>query len=347
MHASEMAFEQAFLQGKSFPSHSDELFQAAFGKFHQILRKYVLFNAGFFLLAVLEVFCLALGFSFLARSSILAFSLALVFLTGFSYFVLRLYFQARIPDQLKELREEFTAACKNLLRYSKEHVQDRLQLSQAICQFVAQLYQKEYHFYPLPPWLDVLSPIVEKLSCWSHWRDILQMQELLLSVCIYEHLQAIKVEPTSLHAHSSLASVYVLLCTLYQPPQAAHVEALWVPPGKFNPEMDEKFRAAVSRALDEFQILRDLAPENSEVHVQLAAHFRDLQMPLEEIREYETLLRFLPEDKDTLYKLGVLYFEEGFNAKGLRLYDQLKRSSPSLAASLITHYGSFEPLPVG
>ena len=61
----------------------------------------------------------------------------------------------------------------------------------------------------------------------------------------------------------------------------------------------------------------------------------------EEIKEYETILSLCPDDKDTLFKLGMLYFQQGFNAKGLRAYERLKRSNYRKAEDLIKFYGAY------
>ena len=63
-------------------------------------------------------------------------------------------------------------------------------------------------------------------------------------------------------------------------------------------------------------------------------------MPEEEIREYETILQLCPDDKETLFKLGKLYFEQGQNAKGLQVYENLKHSHYTKAESLIHFYGA-------
>ena len=102
----------------------------------------------------------------------------------------------------------------------------------------------------------------------------------------------------------------------------------------------QKFRSIAERAIEEFKILSDYAPEDPWVHAQLAYSYRDLQMPKEEIREYETILQLCPEDKETLFKLGKLYFEQGQNAKGLQVYETLKRSNYKNAENLIHFYGT-------
>ena len=63
-------------------------------------------------------------------------------------------------------------------------------------------------------------------------------------------------------------------------------------------------------------------------------------MPQEEIAAYEKILRLCPEDLDSSYRLGVLYFQEGYNAKALEIYQQLKRMSYPKAGDLLKFYKS-------
>jgi lipopolysaccharide biosynthesis regulator YciM len=57
------------------------------------------------------------------------------------------------------------------------------------------------------------------------------------------------------------------------------------------------------------------------------------------MREYETILNLKPDDLETSFKLGTLYFQEGEAAKGLRIYERLKRFHPKYAERLIENYG--------
>ena len=67
---------------------------------------------------------------------------------------------------------------------------------------------------------------------------------------------------------------------------------------------------------------------------------RDLGMPEEEMREVETLLKLRSKDKEILFRLGSLYFKQGMNAKGLQVYEELKRANFKKAEDLISSYGS-------
>jgi tetratricopeptide (TPR) repeat protein len=104
--------------------------------------------------------------------------------------------------------------------------------------------------------------------------------------------------------------------------------------------LEKKFRQASERAIEEFKIISDYAPNDPWVHLQLAYSYRDLNMPLEEIQAYETILRINPTDKEALFKLGTLYFQQGMNAKGLQVYEELKRANFSKVENLIKYYGN-------
>lgn len=168
------------------------------------------------------------------------------------------------------------------------------------------------------------------------------MKELLLSCSIEEHLKAVKCEPTNLDVHASLANAYVMLSALYADPRKFHDydEEKYIPQERFSDAMEKRFRTIAERAIEEFKILNDYAPDDPWVHVQLAYSYHDLQMPKEEIREYEIVLKLRPDDHETLFKLGMLYFQQGMNAKGLKIYELLKKTSYKKAESLISFYGS-------
>lgn len=73
----------------------------------------------------------------------------------------------------------------------------------------------------------------------------------------------------------------------------------------------------------------------------MAAIYHDLQLPDQEITEYEMLRLIVPDDKEILFKLGVLYFQQGKNAQGLRLYEELRRAKDPKAVALIHFYDAY------
>jgi tetratricopeptide (TPR) repeat protein len=274
----------------------------------------------------------------------MAFTLAIFFMTLFSYFVLKLYFQAKKPEQLMELCEEYLEKCKEKIHYQEGIPEHHIALAQAAQKFAAALHDKEYSYYSPPFFLRSLASSMEKFSCFCHWKDLHKMKELLLTTAVEEHIKVVKCEPVNLEVHAALANAYVMLSSLYADPRKYldYDEERYIPQERFSDSMQTKFRATAKRAIEEFKILNDYAPDDPWVHVQLAYSYHDLQMPEEEIREYETVFQLRPDDKDTLFKLGMLYFQQGENAKGLRIYELLKRTHYKKAESLIKFYGSFE-----
>ena len=129
---------------------------------------------------------------------------------------------------------------------------------------------------------------MEHFSGWWHWEDLHRMRELLLQEAIEELLKLVRCEPTHLQVHTALANAYVTLSSLYvcPRPQERFDEDRWFLPVHLVQELGQKFRSAAERAIEEFKILNDYAPDDPWIHTQLAYSYHDLQMPQEEIREY-------------------------------------------------------------
>lgn len=307
------------------------------------IRSYVLFNMLFLALGSLEFIGLVLFFSDLAKSSVLAISLGVIFLTVFSYFILRLYLQAHKPEQLMRIRDTYLDRCRALIDFREGVPEHHMALAGAAYRFASELRGKETDYYLPPGYLDALRPSCEKFSCFWHWIDLHRFREMLLTYSIEEHIKVVKCEPTNLEVHAALANAYVMLSTIYVDPRTAesHEDEHWVPSEQFLEELKEKFRSTAERAIEEFKILSDYAPNDPWIHSQLAYSYHDLQMPQEEIKQYEIILKLRPNDRETLFKLGTLYFQQGENAKGLKVYEALKRSNYKQAENLINFYGAF------
>ncbi len=314
-------------------------------QFERMMKSYVLFNMIFLSIGTVEFLLFISFFTFLTQSAILAISLALLFLTFFSYFILKVYYQTKKPEQYKDIIQRYLLACKNVLNYQEGIPEHHIALASACCKLADHLHGKEYSFYQTPKWLETLQPYAEIFSCWWHWQDIHRIRELMLMTSVEENIKLVKCEPTNLEVHASLANAYVMLSGLYIDPHKleGYDDERWKPSERDSPEMEEKFRSVAERAIEEFKVLNDYAPNDPWVHAQLAYSYHDLQMPKEEIKEYETILKLNPGDRDTLHKLGLLYFQQGLNAQGLRIYEELKRSNYKKAESLMQNYGSFKP----
>lgn len=313
----------------SFHYHLPKYYRALLQGFRRLISSTLLFHALFISLLSLEISSL---FFTTTSSSLFALVLALLLLTGFSYTILLFYHtQAKKPGQLHRLKDQFIASCsQHLLTKEPGH---HLFLAEALLKLFAYLQDFESTFYKIPRLFQPFSRIIRRFSARCYRIDVFHMKHLLLTAAIEEHLKQIRSSPTDLEIHASLASSYVFLSRLYR-------EFLpFCSPRKQQPLFEEKFRSAAQLAIEEFRILNDYAPNDPWVHEQLAAGYQALQMPEEEVREMETLLKLRPQDKEILFQLGMLYFQQGQNAKGLQVYEDLKQSHYRKAEDLIARYG--------
>lgn len=315
----EQAFDDAFFQ-HNLPQY----YRAILRAFRQTIHSFVTFNILFLTLVGIELFLFFSFLPFLSQSALFAFALGGVFLTCFSYFVLLFYFQAKKPEQLNDLKNQFLQSCRQLLAVPPGEAQHHLSIADALCKLAAYLHDFEWNFYKIPRFLNPLSRFISKFSAYCYREDVFKMKLLLLQAAVGEHLNQIRVTPTDLEVHASLANTYVALSKIY-------LGAL----------LEDKYRTSARLAIEEFSILSHYAPNDPWVHEQLALGYRDLGMPQEEMREVETLLKLRSNDKEILYRLGLLYFKQGMSAKGLQVYEELKKANFKKAEDLISSYGTF------
>jgi len=328
---SRLIFNSALFEEQA-ARHADD----AVAHFRQITRFYALFHMGYFVVGFAELLALLLFLPFFAKSSLLAFSLAAVFLTGFSYFVLRFYFQAKKPEQLAQLKQRFIEACKNALPPSLDLSTYHLSLTHAVYRLIGRLDSQERQYYQIPQQFQTLAPLLEKFSLWCHWKDVHQMKEMLHRYCIQQRIELVKAQPTDLEVHASLANSYIALYKEYLAKKA--FPYAFIAREYASDAMREKFQSIAKRAVEEFKIIDAYAPNDPWVYAQLAVIYHDLNLPEKETEAYETLLRIAPQDRELLFRCGLLYFQQGKTAQGLKVYEQLKKVKDPKADELIAYY---------
>jgi len=322
-----------------FSDQVDRVIEHTLPVFYRMIRWHVVFYLGFLFVGGIEAILILFFLTELVKSSLLAVSLAGLFFTFFSYFILRLYLQNQKPEQFQTVLDQYAQACQELINFREDVVEHHIALATAFTKFSTLLHGKEERVWKTPRWLDLLRPSMESFSFWWHWHDIHHMRERLQLNAVDEYLQVVKMEPTDLEVHAALANAYVTLSGLYINPHHENgLEAKRIPHEGYRKQLVERFRFTAERAIEEFKILNDYAPDDPWVHVQLAYSYRDLGLPKEEIQEHEIVLSLCPDDLDTLFRLGVLYFEQGYNAKGLEIYEELKGIHFKKAEQLIAHY---------
>jgi tetratricopeptide (TPR) repeat protein len=312
-------------------------------KCDSVLRRYTFFNFVFLLVCVLEIILISYYSQILSSTSLLSIAITGIFITVFAYFLLRVYWQTSKNQKLTQIKNNLIQSLRSAINYQNEHVESHVAMSQALCRLAESFKGREHTVYRSTKRPATLAHALEKICFWIHWQDFHFLREKILEAAVEEQIKRVKCEPTDPEAHASLANTYILLSSLYGPSGTSEEEnGFWDPIKKERVLMERKFRNAAEKAIEELKILSIYAPNDPWIHEQLAYSYKDLQMPEEEIREYEQVLRLMPNDTEILYKLGVLYFQQGKNVNGLHLYEQLKQYHPSKAELLIQYYGAYK-----
>jgi tetratricopeptide (TPR) repeat protein len=311
------------------------------GHFRYLTRRYAFFHILFFSFFICELIALLLFLPFLAKSFLLATLVAATFLTAFSYFVLKFYFQTKKPEQFLVLRDTFVQNCQQLLSMTNL-VESRRGFLQAIYHLIHALEGQEYQYYHIPKSFEALAPLVQKFSVWCHFSDIHLMKELLHTYCLRTQLEWVKTHPTDLELHRAIASGYIGLYKIYQDPvrQGTPIYS-FIAKEYASQEMVQKFQKTAQCAVEELKIVLHYVSHDTWALSQLALVYHDLDQKEEERKTYEVLLQHSPHEKEARLRLGILYFQLGFMAHGLRVYEDLRKMNDPQSDELIRHYDIF------
>ncbi len=330
-----------------FPQHPphatnklDEIVQKILPQFDKIIRSHLFFNLFFWFLFILQAILIVIFLPVLLKSALMAIMIAVFVLTLFAYLVIREYLNAKKSEKFEILTHNFIEACKGIMKNPNDKT-----LAEACTHLAEELHNREYSYFKAPSFLSKLNPFFEKVSCKWHWKDVFRMQQTLLNQSVIEKIKLVKKEPTSLEAHAELAKAYIMLSGLYVDPKKVREKEQqnrWIHPERLSEDASRKFRETSERAIEEFKIIKEYAPQDPWVHEQLAFSYHDLGMTNEEIKEYENILQLKPQHVETLRKVGELYFLLGQNGKGLKVYEQLRKLNPTLAEEVISYYGDYK-----
>lgn len=337
-----MTFTESLTGRRVYHRQLSQSFDRACNDLRRVIFSVFLFHLCFFILLIFQAIFFLCYLAIFQLSTFLAIILGAFFLTLFSFLIFRVYLQSNKPDRLAQVLQNYVAEVKKVINFEDSIVEHHIALAQGCQKFAAHLHDNEYYLLQYDCISKSFEPFLQRLSAFSFWRDYHHFKESLLLRAIEEHLAIVKVEPISLEVHAAMANAYVMLSSLYADPRkySGFNENRWISPDRTNEFMKTKFRKFSQLAIEEFKILNDYAPNDPWVHMQLAYSYRDLQMPEEEMREYEKVLQLTPGDKEILFKLGMLYFHEGKNAEGLRIYEVLRKTHYQKAEKLIKFYGN-------
>ena len=310
-----------------FEYHLPQIYRSVLKDFRKIVNSALRLHL-YFAIAALAECCLFIPF--MDRLSIIACAVGGAFVTLFSYVILLFYYQAKKPEQLLHLKEQFLQSCRE--RLPSGETGHHLSIADALSKLASYLEDFESNVFHTPSFLQSIAPTLSRLFFHIHWKDVFKTKRLLLQAAVEEHLKQVRITPTDLEVHASLAGVYVNLSTLYR--DAALLRT------KQTETLSDHSRVAAELAVEELKILNHYAPNDPWVHEQLATGYNRLKLPNEELFELETLLKLRPQDSEILFRLGSLYFQLRMNARGLQIYQELMRSNFKRAEELIALYGS-------
>jgi tetratricopeptide (TPR) repeat protein len=272
--------------------------------------------------------------------AVVAISLASIMLLVFLFYVTRLYLKESLLRCALEVKDKIEEKAQK----ESWEAADRAELFSRLALSTHFLPVNLLHIPFMPKFCETF---LNRLLTFIAWSPVHMLGEVFFLAASDEHIQQIKKDPTNLPLHAALANCYVMLSHHYSEPIKAKPLLPW--PGIFLPPAKREtheFKAEMSskNALEELTILQAFAPDELWVHDQLAISYKELKMPEKEIEEYEAILRLCPDDHQATLRLGILYFSQGKNAKGLEMYEKLKQVQPLLAEELIEHYGSYQPM---
>lgn len=308
--------------------------------FKKILHSYVVFHASFSLLFIVESGFL-LSLHFLEKMSVLfAFGLFAFVLTLFTYLVLIFYFQTKKPEQLRQLKDWYLSVCKKSLPHeSLSETEFHLFLAQALHLFSSLFQPKELPTYlssiPIPS----LKRLIKKCSHLWAWQDFQKMKELLILDCIFQHLCLLKHEPTNLEVHASLGNSYLTLASIYKlMNKDIFLKDMMLILEDFEEELLKKFKTCILKAIEEYKIILASSEHDPWVLAQLATCYHELEMYEKEIETFERILEISSSQEEVMTRLSYLYFQEGKNAQGFKLYQLIKETNPYKAEEIFSYY---------
>lgn len=314
--------------------------QSGLKHFKKILHSHVVFYALFFGLFLLEAIGLVTLYLTENRTVLFAIAIFAFVLTLFTYFVLLFYFQAKKPEQLRHLKDWYVSVCKKSApEGSFSETELHLFLAQSLHAFASLFSPQELPVYFSSIPIVSLKRLVKKCSHLWAWKDFQKMKELLIQDCIFQHLCLLKYEPTNLEVHASLGNSYLTLASIYKlMNKDIFLKDMLIVLEDFEDLLLKKFKTCIYKAIEEFKIIKASTQQDPWVLAQLATCYHELEQYDEEIEYFEKILEISESQQEVMARLSYLYFQEGKNAQGFKLYQMIKESHPDKAEEIFNFY---------
>lgn len=284
---------------------------------HRLIKNYRLITLLFVGALLLETFLLILFFSFLVKSALFSLTLAALLITFFSFYTLRNTQAIEKESAMRELIQKYLKGTQTLSQGIKTPSDLKQWLGEA-CLYLASQTQAEKAKRNAPPhWLAKPFTLLWEASQRALIDENLQLfQELALQKAIECFSEQIRLAPCLPAAHFNLALAWIELAN----------------------GSKKYFIEGQKKGVEEYLILKGLEPKSPEILNHLAAGWRALGQTEEEIATLEELRELIPEDPDTLLRLGILYFEKRETVKGFKLFEAIKSIDLAKSDELMAYY---------
>ena len=289
----------------------DSLFQ----EFHAKLKKIYQFHFSFLAALSAEIILLIALLPFLARSGIVAITLAALLVTLFGYLSLKTYRESLFIDELKQIIDRYGSAISSDLGAHIPLDKRKGAIAEAYQNLADRTPIQNYTTIPYLPDL-----AIQKIYLWIGF-GFSTLKEELLKRAIQNRIEAIKLNPTQAEKHAKLATSYLSLSSHYEKMQNIQQHTL-----------------SLNRAIESLKILHDMAPKESTVLQELGAAYRKLSRTQDEVEVLESWLKIEPNQPEPLLRLGQLYFTQGKHALGFKTYEQLKTLDLSKSDELLKSF---------
>lgn len=337
------SFSSETLTPKLYTSCVEKPKDKAFKKFKKILQHSAFFHFYSILFIFLQLFLTMYLLYAHYTSPYTPASIALLFLSSCSYLLISYYQKNKKIDGLDSIATDYRRQCS--FQLSSEIIQKEdqyLALSECLKNLAQSLHTQELFYLSIPPFFFSKNHIM-LFFLYFHYNDIMYLQEKLLHLSIEEHKKVIENNACNLNFHSSLCKIYVAMSKLYQKPSGKHLENAF----HYSNFTNLSNYLAISKkyyllAVEEANIVCELSHNEAFAILELANIYSYFDKPLEEQIELEKLIKIIPDDKEILYKLAMLYFHLGSTGKGLKIYNKLRKLDALYAKNLLQHYSSLQ-----
>jgi hypothetical protein len=332
-------FTSASSPPKLYTSFVSKAKAASLAKFKVLMHQSAFMHFSFLLFVIVQMIVTCSLFSMNLFSMYTSTSIALLFLSVASYSLIAFYQKNRKLDAIDSICKEFRHHCfVNLSKNIEENEKLHLAIAECARDLAEALHTQELFYLTIHPFKFSKKHIISHFL-YFHYNDIVYFQEKLLQLSLDQHANILEDCACSLQFHSSLSKTYSTLATCYKQPHGKHLEKAFNYSTFFKrTEFSSALEKYYHLAIEELKIISEICDEECWVHSDLASLYSFFGDFEKEMEQYEILSGKISDDKEIMYKLGMLYFRHQKTSNGLKIYNKLRKLDALYAKNLLSHY---------